>query len=170
MSHDTEEIWYFAYGSNLSVVDEKRKGRGNIHEAVPCRLPDYRLTFSKLGRDGTCKANITPDPAAEVWGVAYLCDREAMAELDHSEGVDDGHYEHLVVKVHTRTSGVLEAITYTAGPEYLCEEGPPREDYARSIIHGARHHGLPEDYIRSLALHVQRLARAVGLRVELGQE
>lgn len=154
----SDDIWYFAYGSNLSAVDEKRGGRGKIREAVPCRLPGYRLTFTKFGRDGTCKANVSRDPDAEVWGVAYLCDVEAMAALDRREGVGDGHYEHLTVTVDTG-SEVLEAVTYTACSDYVCEEGPPTQEYAESIIVGARRHELPEAYIRSLERHIDGLSK-----------
>jgi AIG2 family protein len=146
--HDND-VWYFAYGSNL-FIDQKECRTGTIRRAIPCRLPGYRFAFNKRGADGTAKANIIRDQSGEVWGVAYLCDPEAMRKMDANEGVDGGHYEHLTVEVTTREGETLRAVTYVAGSDYVVDGLSPSQGYRRKIVDGARHHGLPEDYVRCI--------------------
>jgi len=147
------DTWYFAYGSNLSV-DQKMSRTGAIREARRCRLPGYRFAFNKRMAAGEgMYANVVRDDAATVWGVAYLCDEEAVATLDRFEGVSLGHYRREQVQVVTDDGDVLEALTYVAGHRFVGEEGWPLPHYLRMIVDGARDHGLPEEYIR----HVEEL-------------
>jgi gamma-glutamylcyclotransferase (GGCT)/AIG2-like uncharacterized protein YtfP len=144
------DTWYFAYGSNLSV-DRKMARTGAIRKAVRCRLPAYRIAFNKRpDLDVGAYANIIPDASEAVWGVAYLCDEDAVAELDGYEGVSGGHYRHEIVEVVTDTGEVLRALAYTAGDDRLCEERRPTSTYLQRILEGARYHQLPEDYIELL--------------------
>jgi gamma-glutamylcyclotransferase len=144
------DTWYFAYGSNL-LVDQKEQRTRSIRSAVRCRLPAYRFAFNKRpGSDDGAYANIVPDTSASVWGVAYLCDEAAIIALDSYEGVSDGHYRHEDVQVVTDAGDVLQALTYVAGDDFVCEQRRPRGDYLDRILVGARHHGLPEDYIEVL--------------------
>ncbi len=91
-----------------------------------------------------------PDPSGEVWGVAYLCNSQAMKELDRYEGVATGHYQRLPVEVATRSGEPIQAVAYVAGAAFVVEGARPSDEYLRLILDGARHHGLPEDYIRSI--------------------
>jgi len=145
------DTWYFAYGSNL-LLDQKVSRTGAIREARRCRLTGYRFAFNKWMRSGGgVYANIVPEEAggasATVWGVAYLCDAAAIAELDRYEGVSSGHYRHAHVAVVTDEGDVLHALTYMAGERYIGEAGRPQPEYLVKVIEGARQHGLPEDYI-----------------------
>jgi gamma-glutamylcyclotransferase (GGCT)/AIG2-like uncharacterized protein YtfP len=143
------DTWYFAYGSNLDIA--QKKGRtGKIRRAEPCRLPGYRLAFNKRGSQGERFANIVPDASHEVWGVAYLCSPAALCTMDEYEGVTGGHYSRIPVRVFTKSGDALDAVTYVAGEDYVCGEGLPTSSYLQRIVHGARHHSLPEEYIRSL--------------------
>lgn len=146
---NTGDVWYFAYGSNLSVT-QKEDRTGRIRSAVPCRLAGYRFAFNKRGGDGSTKANIVPDPAGDVWGVAYLCNREAMRAMDRNEGVSGGHYLRHPVEVVARTGESISAVTYVAEPNFLVEGIQPSEDYLHRILDGARHYDLPKDYVRSI--------------------
>ncbi|MBN2205666.1 MAG: gamma-glutamylcyclotransferase [Thermoleophilia bacterium] len=147
------DTWYFAYGSNLSV-DQKMFRTGAIRRAVRCRLPGYRFAFNKRMAAGEgMYANVVRDDAATVWGVAYLCDDDAVAELDRFEGVSWGHYRREQVEVVTDDGEVLEALTYVAGQRYVGDEGWPLPHYLRMILDGARDHGLPEEYIE----HIEEL-------------
>lgn len=142
--------WYFAYGSNL-LVDQKLQRTGDIRSSVRCRLPAHRIAFNKRPASGDgAYANIIPDASASVWGVAYLCDEAAIAALDRCEGVSGGHYRHEDVQVVTDTGDALQVLTYISGDDCLCEERRPRGDYLEKILVGARHHGLPEDYVELL--------------------
>jgi cation transport regulator ChaC len=141
--------WYFAYGSNL-FVDQKVERTGSIRQAIRCRLSGFRLAFNKRGKKGQIYANIVPEDSAEVWGVAYLCNPQAFRKMDIPEGVADGHYEHLPVTVALESGEEVEAITYVAGEDFVCEEGKPESWYLDKIVKGAKYHNLPGDYIAQI--------------------
>jgi cation transport regulator ChaC len=146
-----DDRWYFAYGSNLSV-DQKELRTGRIRQAVRCRLPGYRFDFNKRGEHGQVYANIVVDGTSEVWGVAYLCSPAAMREMDKCEGVAAGHYERLPVEVILESGQRIEAIAYIAGAAFVCQPRAPSDDYLERIISGARHHGLPADYVERIEM------------------
>lgn len=81
-----DELWCFAYGSNLLREQIKRR-IGHIPEAPRAWLEGYRLAFNKLGGDGTGKANIVKQPGTKVWGVVYRCSPEDLDKMDSYEGV-----------------------------------------------------------------------------------
>ncbi len=141
--------WYFAYGSNL-FVDQKEERTGRIRQAVRSRLAGYRFAFNKRGGGSQVYANIVPDDSAEVWGVVYLCNPEAIRGMDRYEGVASGHYERISVMVEQVSGEKAEAITYVAGEDYVCEPSKPSIEYLGKITSGARHHQLPEEYVRML--------------------
>jgi 5'-nucleotidase len=144
------DTWYFAYGSNLSV-DQKVKRSGGVRQALRCRLPGYRLCFNKRPyREAAAYANIVRDPASTVWGVAYLCDEDAVQAIDVYEAVDGGHYRHETVDVVTDEGEHLAALTYVAGLDHLCDGRLPTAHYLGLIVDGARQHGLSEDYVRTV--------------------
>ena len=145
--------WYFAYGSNL-FIDQKEERTGRIRQAMRCHLPGFRFAFNKQGNGGQIYANIVQDKASEVWGVCYLCDPEAIQKMDRFEGVAGGHYEQISVAVENDAGEVLDALTYLAGEEFVCEPGMPSAKYLNTIISGARHHALPDGYIAQ----IERLA------------
>lgn len=142
------DSWYFAYGSNLDP-SRKEQRTGNIRRARRARLPGYRFAFSKKGDDGTGKANLVPDEQGEVWGVAYLSSPEALQGLDRLEGVPN-HYVRQPVSVLLDTGDTLDAITYVAHPDRVTEGMKPSSGYLQYILKGARHHGLPETYVKTI--------------------
>jgi len=148
------DVWYFAYGSNMSV-DRKRVRTGLIRKSHRAMLRDYRLAFNKAATGGGVYANIVESDGTSVWGVIYLCDPAAMAELDRREGVMGGHYERTTVTVELDGGTKETAETYVAGQKYLVSEGSPTDEYLDFIVTGAGEHGLPSEYIQA----VQRLAR-----------
>jgi gamma-glutamylcyclotransferase len=62
--------------------------------------------------------------------------------------VATGHYERIPVKVEQVSGETVEAITYVAGEDFVCEPGKPSAEYLAKIISGAGHHSLPEEYVR----------------------
>ncbi len=64
--------------------------------------------------------------------------------MDRYEGVAGGHYDHIEVRLLTDDDQELSAVTYVAGPNFVCAEGRPSEEYLGLIICGARQHGLPD--------------------------
>lgn len=144
----TDDVWYFAYGSNLSK-GRKQERTGLIRSARKARLRGYRFAFNNDGGAGRVYANIVPAPSDLVWGVAYLCNPEAMAELDRREGVMGGHYRRSRVLVEAGDEE-LEAETYIAGEPFVVQEAVPTDEYLGFILTGAREHDLPEEYIKTI--------------------
>lgn len=144
-----DDQWYFAYGSNLSTGQMKRR-TGPIREPRRARLDGYRLAFNKRGSDGSGKANIVPDAGATVWGSVYLCSPDALREMDSHEGIARGHYVHHRIRVRLDDGDELDAVTYIAGKSFLDDSLTPSAEYLATILDGARQHRLPDDYIRSI--------------------
>lgn len=142
-------IWYFAYGSNLSRTQAKRR-LGTVPVAQVAQLRGYHLGFNKRSNDGTGKANIIRDPSCSVWGVIYCCTEADIKRLDFYEGVKWGHYRHEFVRVITSTGQAITALTYVAGEDFIDETLWPSADYLETILEGAKEHGLPVEYIAEL--------------------
>jgi len=149
MPTDGGEILYFAYGSNLDLKRIKQR-MGKIPPFQRARLPGYRLAFNKRASGGGVYANIVREAREEVWGVIYQCTHQEIEVLDRYEGVAGGHYRQVCVDVELENSEVVGAITYVAGDAFVCPEGRPSQEYLRHIVDGARKHGLPEQYVKSI--------------------
>jgi gamma-glutamylcyclotransferase (GGCT)/AIG2-like uncharacterized protein YtfP len=143
-------VLYFAYGSNLCKKQmEKRLGR--VPPARRACLAGYRIAFNKRGRhQGEVYANIVQQDGSHVWGVVYHLQPDELAKLDRCEGVGQGDYRRDTVDVVTEAGDTVHAETYFAGEQWLCPEARPSKEYAHKILSGAREHGLPKEYLRSL--------------------
>jgi len=139
---------YFAYGSNMCT----QRLRARIPAATPIGRacwPGMRLAFNKVGQDGSGKANLVEDPAAEAWGVLFTIPHPDWPSLDEFE---PGY-------VRVECAVVLESGENFAAQVYLgvgelCET-PPHDWYREHLHRGAIEHGLPDeivDMIRSLQL------------------
>ncbi len=137
---------YFAYGSNLSIRQMRRRCPGS--EVVGrARLPDYRLGFTRYAtkRKGGV-ADIVPEPGAEVWGALYTVDDAGMVSLDEFEGVPRA-YRRIDVSVFDDEGAELVAIAYFANK--TGEFAPGREDLG-IINTGSSDHSLPDEYVQAL--------------------
>jgi gamma-glutamylcyclotransferase (GGCT)/AIG2-like uncharacterized protein YtfP len=142
------DVWYFAYGSNLSRLIKLRNG-GMRPARVAC-LKDYRFAFNKRGSRGEVYANVMASPGDVVWGVIYLCDGPTMDGVDRYEGVGSGDYLRQTLRVETRDGETVLAEIYLAGESFLATTGRPTPSYLQQIVSGAKHHGLSEEYIRGI--------------------
>ena len=149
--HHEDEIWHFAYGSNINPEVFEGRRRMRPRESRIARLPGYRLRFNLDGwpRGRSAPANISPDPDAEVWGVLYRMTRRDLVRLDSTEGVPRRRgYRHLWTEVEDRDGGRFTAVTYIAqGKEH---DGNPSLRYITLIRDGARAQGLPAHHIEFL--------------------
>jgi cation transport regulator ChaC len=145
-----QEIWYFAYGANMHDTTFRLRRGIEARECRRGRLPGYRLRFNLEGRPKgrAAPANLEPDPAGEVWGVAYRITRRDLLRLDSTEGVPGRGYRHAAVAIETDDGAVIEAVTYIARGG--AADGKPSLRYLKLLREGARVHGLPADYIRFL--------------------
>ncbi|HEY1190817.1 MAG TPA: gamma-glutamylcyclotransferase [Gemmata sp.] len=94
---------------------------------------------------GATFANIER-PGEGVLGVLYWCSPEALDALDRYET----GYDRTPVGVWDEAGETVDAVVYVARPEFRAGASPPSSEYVRRIVRGAREHGLPEHYIRSL--------------------
>jgi cation transport regulator ChaC len=146
----SDEIWYFAYGANMHDATFRVRRGIEPREFCCARASGYRLRFNLEGRPTgrAAPANLFPDPAAEVWGVAYRIARRDLMRLDSTEGVPGRGYRHVAITIEADDGRRLDAVTYLADGK--AEDGRPSLRYITLLREGARAHGLPADYIRFL--------------------
>jgi hypothetical protein len=150
-----DAVWYFAYGSNLSV-DVFRGRRGIEHRrALPGRLHGWRLVFDKppIVPIGESYANLVADHAAHAIGVLYEIGQADLAHIDLTEGVPLGNYRWVDVEVAllqpfdgVGTSVEARTLVSDHRDTSLC----PSHRYMELVIAGARAHALPPEHIESL--------------------
>ncbi len=137
---------YFAYGSNLSLIQIARRCPGTeiIGRAT---LASHRLIFPIQSEDWLGGvASFEPAQGHRVEGMIYRLNDDHIAALDTYEAVEEGLYTKESVTVITPDQCVVEAMTYVAVPH---PEGPfaPSIQYLNTILSGAADHGFPQDYI-----------------------
>ena len=160
MPHETE-LWYFAYGANLdpAILIERR---GIVPMASRrAILHGYQLVFDQPGIPWLepSFANLAPDEAGAVHGVAYRLSPEQLEELDALEG--DGAYDHLDVSLEVEDGPPVMAKTYVT---YDTEQGLlPSRRYMGLLIRGAREHGLHEEWIHRLETQPTSGSRGLAL-------
>jgi gamma-glutamylcyclotransferase (GGCT)/AIG2-like uncharacterized protein YtfP len=145
-----DDVWYFAYGSNLDPY-RKEDRTGPIREAKRARLPNYRFAFNKIKsiEENTGYANVMPDGGAEVCGIIFRCTEETLDLMDRHEGAPK-HYRRETVSVFTDDGDRCEAITYVAQDGKKRDGLKPTSDYLKHIVDGARHYDLPPEYISEI--------------------
>src|SRR5262245_4855668 len=144
-----EPMWYFAYGSNLSLATFT--GRRGIRPLATRWgwLHGYRLCFDiPVGPGERAVANLRNEAEARTCGVLYLLTPEAADHLDRTEGVHRGYYQRLSVIVLADGGEPIAAFAYQSA---VSREGrKPSARYLGLLLEGAREHGLPPDYVRYL--------------------
>jgi len=147
---NNEYLTYFAYGSNMHP--NRMKQRVPSAEAVGiARLGKYSVCFHKRGwKDGSgkCNAHFTGDPGDEVIGVIYKVLSSEKSMLDSCEGVGNGYEVRNITVLHDNDKRAV--FTYIAEEMHIDDKLVPYSWYKLYVVHGARHHGLPESYILSL--------------------
>lgn len=142
-------LWYFAYGSNLSLATFS--GRRGI-QPLEMRwgwLEGHRLCFDiPIGPGERAVANLRCDTDARTCGVLYLLRAEDADHLDRTEGVDRGFYRRIPVTVTVDGGEAIAAFAYQS--TFSQEGRRPSARYLNLLLEGAREHGLPVDYVTYL--------------------
>jgi len=113
------------------------------------RLDDWRLVFDlAIGRGERGVANVRPSRGDHVWGIVYELTRGGARRLDLTEGMPFGAYRREWVEV-VLPSGQLQAC-YTLHAHEGRVGRKPSPRYMGLLLAGARHHGLPADWIETL--------------------
>jgi|SRR5665213_1047403 len=143
----TGKFLYFAYGSNM--LTRRLRARAPSALAVGTGFVEgYRLTFDKVSRDRSGKANVelTDNSSDRVYGVLFTIDAEEESILDRAEGVGKG-YRKTEIQVVTPKSTAL-AVTYVATEkDPACQ---PYQWYLALVVAGAVEHSLPNCYVEWL--------------------
>lgn len=138
---------YFAYGSNM-LLARIRARVPSARALGPAALPGFRLTFHKIGADGSGKCDIEPASVdTMVHGVLFDVDAADEPALDRAEELGHGYDKH-TLRVRA-ADGEHAAFTYVA-----LRRDPglrPFRWYHALVLAGAREHGLPEPYVAVLA-------------------
>jgi cation transport regulator ChaC len=118
-------------------------------EARVAVLERFELRFDlPVGPGERGVANVAPQEAASVWGVAYRLTHSEAERLDRTEGVHHGAYLRLPVEVRDAARALVPAFTYHS-PRGVTGRKPSRR-YLGLILAGARHHGLPAEWVERL--------------------
>ena len=127
---------YFAYGSNLCVLQMARRCPDAVNPR-PAVLGDHDWLINERG-----VATVEPFSGNQVHGVLWQISDHDLATLDSAEGVPV-RYRRDRLTVHTN-DGSSPAWVYI---DHRVTLGPPRPGYLPRIIDGAVHHGLPPRWI-----------------------
>lgn len=142
----TEHIYYFAYGSNMSV---KR-----IQARVPSAqkmgvyfITEHQLNFAMHGFDdsGKCDAHHTQNPNHKVYGVVYKMDARERYLLDIAENVAEGGYAIKNCLLQHESQPAIQGFLYYA--KRLQQHLKPYDWYKHHVHFGAQEAGLPQAYI-----------------------
>ena len=149
---------YFAYGSNLNPAQMRE--RSPEHRVVGlAALREHRLVFplySNSWKGGV--ASVQPQHGGTVWGVLHEVSEADLRELDGHEGFRAAGDQHNVYDRVTMTVDLVRpddgsvprrvrADLYVARPS---NASPPSRRYLDTVVQGARHHRLPEEYVAAL--------------------
>jgi len=149
---------YFAFGSNLNPDQMARRCPGHVVVGLAA-LKDHRLAFPLSSHDwGGGVAGVAVAHGSTVWGVVYDLTDEHVAALDRYEGYqgpgnDHNLYERERVWVDL-TRADDGSIPRRVRAEYyvprVTNPAPPSRRYLDSIVAGAVHHRLPDEYVAAL--------------------
>ena len=138
---------YFAYGSNLSLDQMKRRCPGSEMVDVGY-IEDHELGFTAFAsRWNGGVADIIERKGSVVWGLVYSITIEDLSHLDYFEG-HPTFYNRKKVKVHGREGMHEDVWTY-----YVIDKKdfiPPTMVYFELIYEAGKLFDFPVDYLRLL--------------------
>lgn len=126
---------YFAYGSNLNMV--QMKGRcSDSHPVAKVKLKDYKLVFNRV-------ADIIESKSDTVYGAIYEVSDKDIKCLDRYEGYPR-LYTKINVTVEDEFGEIYDAFVYVMVFKGKME---PSESYYNIIKQGFRDWNLPPQYL-----------------------
>ena len=147
-------MFYFAYGSNMNWPQMQKRCPSARFIALG-ELKDYRLAFPLRSKSRGCgTAGAIPEQGQTVWGVVYEIEECDLGTLDRAEdfirGGSDNSYTREEKEVYALGDGNKPLLVSVYLP--IRQQNPPlpTAEYKRLIIEGAKHWGLPAEYIRFL--------------------
>ncbi len=140
----------FVYGSNMDLAQMRERCPESPLSPFVAEARGWRLCFPRRSarRKGGV-GSLTEDQSASSWGVVFTVTKQDLERLDQFEGVPVGAYKRELIDVVDRYGKTLRLWTYKAAPQ---EPGgfKPHRDYIELYVQGAKHFGLPPDYVKFL--------------------
>jgi gamma-glutamylcyclotransferase len=139
---DSENVWYFAYGSNLSMSQMLARV-GEWQTSRKAVLKGWKLIFNvNSGRWGNGAANIveTKNQGDVVYGAIYSIKKEKLSVLTTYE-----HVSPKDVTVESIDGEEITAKTYVFRKDK--DECEPPKAYSKTITDGLLQHGYDEETI-----------------------
>lgn len=142
----------FAYAGNMDI-DRFRETVPSAQRLSVAQLPGYRFAFNKMADDESAKANImrSADAADCVWGVLIELDDHHKPNFFNPAGWSNDLTLEAVTCLDT-DDNLYQAEALTALPHAVNVSLLPYDWYYQKIIKLAQIAGLPEDYIRKIAM------------------
>ncbi len=142
-------VWYFAYGSNLDPGTFLGRRQMRPLETRVAVLEGFELRFDlPVGPGERGVASVGANAEDRVWGALYRLTVVEAGRLDRTEGVQHGAYARLEIAARTPAGQTIRAFTYVS-PRGV-EGRKPSRRYLGLLLTGARHHGLPDEWIARL--------------------
>jgi 2-hydroxychromene-2-carboxylate isomerase len=141
-----DDLWYFAYGSNMSAaVFVDRRGIRPLASQWGW-LHDHELRFDlPVGPGERGCATVVPGAGRRVAGILYRITPADAERLDRTEGVPRGIYRRVPIVVTNDGAEPVAAFTYQSD---LRRSGRrPSARYLGLLLDGARAGGLPAEYV-----------------------
>ncbi|MEW6271811.1 MAG: gamma-glutamylcyclotransferase family protein [Thermodesulfobacteriota bacterium] len=154
-------VWYFAYGSNMQSATLRGRRGVDYRCAVAVRVPGWRLVFDKppFFPSGNAVANIVPDGAASVLGVAFAMSADDLAHVELTEGVGFGNYRRVELAVEPLVpADGAPTRAFSLASDRRDGAFLPSTRYMSIVIEGALEQGLPAhhiDWLRSVPTCVE---------------
>lgn len=139
--------WYFAYGSNLSRTQMRRRCPASRPAGVAV-LRGYRLAFTRYSSawEGGV-ADVVRDEEGSVWGLLYAVTASDLPRLDHYEAYPHG-YDRSPFRIESPTGPVTDVWVYTVVDK--ADFVAPTREYLSVITSAAAELKLPADYLAFL--------------------
>ena len=141
-------MYYFAYGSNMSLDHMRRLCGWHCQLLGRAILPGFEIGLDKRGY-----ANIKANSKQQVEGVLYEIDEEGIKLLDEFEGYPD-IFAREEVQVSDGNQVKYKAQVYLE-PNQELGGTEPKEEYFRRVIAAAYANKLPEAWIKKLEQFVK---------------
>jgi gamma-glutamylcyclotransferase (GGCT)/AIG2-like uncharacterized protein YtfP len=147
-------MFCFAYGSNMNWPQMQKRCPSARFIAL-AELKNYRLAFPLRSKSRGCgTAGAIPEAGQTVWGVVYEIEECDLGTLDRAEdfirGGNDNSYTREEKEVYAVGDGNKPLVVSVYLPIQQQNPPLPTAEYKRIIIEGAKHWGLPAEYIRFL--------------------
>jgi gamma-glutamylcyclotransferase (GGCT)/AIG2-like uncharacterized protein YtfP len=144
---------YFAYGSNMDW-DRMRARCPSAAFLCVARLDGFQVELTRECRDGFGVADIVANDTSSVWGAVFMIPETEVGRLDRAEGYNPQKPTSACARDEYRVyaNGCDDQPHTVWSYAVRDKQGPFRTvgSYKDHILKGARHWGLPREYVEQL--------------------